>query len=200
MPGTVLRGAFIGFGNVALHGHLPGWLRRADVEIVAATDTAKERRELFLKARSGGRWYDGIDEMFAAEELDFVDICTPPASHAALACLALKAGAHVLCEKPLVIRAGEMACPDLAHGIKVETGWERPVMHWIAPGQHLPFDARLLQDVGGAVAMPPRGAGQLRRRHRLYRKISRPSAPAGYPSNHHGTVWTYTGPVPADRG
>jgi hypothetical protein len=24
----MLRGAFLGFGNVAVHGHVPGWLNR----------------------------------------------------------------------------------------------------------------------------------------------------------------------------
>src|SRR5262249_14334533 len=40
----------------------------------------------------------------AGEALDFVDICTPPSSHAALIEDALQAGLHVLCEKPLVTR------------------------------------------------------------------------------------------------
>src|SRR5207247_2317607 len=35
----VLRGAIIGLGNVALHGHLPGWLsRRALVELAGRAD------------------------------------------------------------------------------------------------------------------------------------------------------------------
>ena len=38
------------------------------------------------------------------ETLDFVDICAPPGSHAALIGRALDAGLHVLCEKPLVTR------------------------------------------------------------------------------------------------
>jgi len=40
----MLRGAIIGLGNVALAGHLPGWLRCRDVEIVAATDVEPARR------------------------------------------------------------------------------------------------------------------------------------------------------------
>ena len=43
---------------------------------------------------------------FSGETLDFVDICAPPGSHAALIKRALDAGLHVLCEKPLVTRAG----------------------------------------------------------------------------------------------
>jgi predicted dehydrogenase len=104
MPQRVLRGAFIGFGNVALKGHLPGWQSRNDVAMVAATDVAAERRDVFLLACPGGRWYDNASDLLAGEILDFVDICAPPGGHAALIGQALNAGLHVLCEKPLVTR------------------------------------------------------------------------------------------------
>jgi predicted dehydrogenase len=100
----VLRGAFIGFGNVAANGHMPGWRARDDVRIVAATDAARSRSEAFLAACPDGRWHDTVDELLASEELDFVDICSPPGSHAALIERALDAGLHVLSEKPLVTR------------------------------------------------------------------------------------------------
>jgi predicted dehydrogenase len=103
----VLRGAFIGFGNVAAKGHMPGWQSRNDVGIVAATDSFAARREVFLEACPEGRWYESVDDLLSGETLDFVDICTPPGSHAALIKQALDAGLHVLCEKPLVIRAGD---------------------------------------------------------------------------------------------
>jgi predicted dehydrogenase len=97
----VLRGAFIGFGNVAALGHAPGWRARDDVRIVAATDAAGSRRDAFLAASPDGRWHDALDEMLKREQLDFVDICAPPGSHAALIGRALDAGLHVLSEKPL---------------------------------------------------------------------------------------------------
>jgi predicted dehydrogenase len=100
----VLRGAFIGFGNVAAHGHLPGWRARDDARIVAATDAAAGRGQAFLAACPDGRWHATIDDLLAREELDFVDICAPPGSHAALIERALGAGLHVLSEKPLVTR------------------------------------------------------------------------------------------------
>jgi predicted dehydrogenase len=100
----VLKGAFIGFGNVAANGHLPGWRARDEVRIVAATDAAPTRREAFLAACPDGRWYDTVDNLLASEKLDFVDICAPPGSHAALIEGALDAGLHVLSEKPLVTR------------------------------------------------------------------------------------------------
>ncbi len=104
MQSRARRGAFIGFGNAAAQAHLPAWQSRDDVAIVAATDSAEARREAFLAACPGGRWHATVDRLLSEEALDFVDICTPPGSHAALIRQALRAGLHVLCEKPLVTR------------------------------------------------------------------------------------------------
>lgn len=99
---SVLRGAIIGLGNVALHGHLPGWRGRRDVAIVAASDAHAAQRAECLARLPGARWHDSAEALLAAESVDFVDICTPPSSHAALIRRALEGGVHVLCEKPLV--------------------------------------------------------------------------------------------------
>lgn len=103
----MLNGAFIGFGNVAAKGHLPGWLARDDVRIVAATDAATPRSEAFLAACPDGRWYTTVDDLLSSEKLDFVDVCAPPGAHAALIERALDAGVHVLSEKPLVTRVAD---------------------------------------------------------------------------------------------
>ena len=100
----MLRGGCIGFGNVAAKGHLPGWRSVEGVQIVAATDAVANQGMAFLKARPGGRWHESVDDLLSDKALDFVDICTPPSSHAALTKRALDAGLHVLCEKPLVTR------------------------------------------------------------------------------------------------
>ena len=103
------RGALIGLGNVAVHGHLPGWQARRDCEIVAATD-ASPAREADCRARlPAARWHGSVESLLAAETLDFVDICTPPSSHATLIEAALARGLHVLCEKPLVGDPDELA-------------------------------------------------------------------------------------------
>ena len=100
----MLKGAFIGFGNVAAKGHMPGWRARDDIRIVAATDAAASRRDAFLAACPDGRWHDTVDDLLSGEALDSVDICAPPGAHAALIGQALQAGLHVLCEKPLVTK------------------------------------------------------------------------------------------------
>ncbi len=100
----MLKGAFIGFGNVAAKGHMPGWSARDDVRIVAAADAAASRRAVFLATCPDGRWHASADDLLSNEQLDFVDICAPPGSHAALIERALGVGLHVLSEKPLVTR------------------------------------------------------------------------------------------------
>jgi predicted dehydrogenase len=120
----VLRGALIGFGNVAAKGHLPGWQSLNDVSIVAATDVLASRREAFLDACPNGRWFDSVDELLADQTLDFVDICTPPSSHTPLIIQALEADLHILCEKPLVTRLAEaqfLAAASLSAGRVVYT-------------------------------------------------------------------------------
>lgn len=105
----MLQGAIIGLGNVALEGHLPGWMRRRDVAIVAATDLEPGRRAVIETRIPRVRWHATAADLLARERPDFVDICTPPATHGPLVGAALQAGCHVLCEKPLVISPEELA-------------------------------------------------------------------------------------------
>lgn len=49
------------------------------------------------------KWFDSAEEMIQSGEVDAVVIATPHWQHAELAISALKAGLHVLCEKPLTV-------------------------------------------------------------------------------------------------
>jgi len=103
-----LRGAVIGLGNVAVQGHLPGWCVRADAVLVAATDANPARRAECQARLPGASWHDSVESLLARDDLDFVDICTPPSSHGALIDAALRRSLHVLCEKPLVGSLAEL--------------------------------------------------------------------------------------------
>jgi predicted dehydrogenase len=98
----LLRGAMIGFGNMAEKGHLPGWLRERQVVLRAVCEPSPARRKRAEKLIPHVRTYPCSKELFARESLDFVDICTPPPSHGELVVDALRQGLHVLCEKPFV--------------------------------------------------------------------------------------------------
>src|SRR5262247_2879478 len=137
------RGAIIGLGNVALHGHLPGWRRRRDVEIVAATDARPEQHALVSAHAPLARWYTTPGELLTEAKVDFVDICTPPSSHAPLIRQALECGRHVLCEKPLVSDPGDLA--SLAR-LAAATG---RVLHTVHNWHHAPIvrrTAELIRD------------------------------------------------------
>ncbi len=43
-----------------------------------------------------------FDDLLAMPDLDIIDVCTPPMVHYPMVMAALKAGKHVICEKPLV--------------------------------------------------------------------------------------------------
>lgn len=43
-----------------------------------------------------------FDDLLAMDDLDIIDICTPPMVHYPMILAALEAGKHVICEKPLV--------------------------------------------------------------------------------------------------
>ena len=97
-----MRIAFIGLGAATHNIHLPACrLLGERVQVVAGCDPDPVARE-----RARTRWrvpavYDDPASMLAAIEADWVVIVTPPAMHRAHAQLALEAGFHVFCEKPL---------------------------------------------------------------------------------------------------
>jgi predicted dehydrogenase len=103
----MLRGAISGFGEVAAQAHLTGWRTRPEVNIVAIHDPVSERRHHAMRVIPNIRVYDDLELMLDGERLDFVDVASPPAYHAATARMALAAGAHVLVEKPLCLAADE---------------------------------------------------------------------------------------------
>jgi predicted dehydrogenase len=133
----MLRGAMVGFGNVAVHGHVPGWVARSDVQIVAVSDTSPARRLEAAAQLPRARWYDSADELLERESLDFVDIAAPPSSHAELIRAALRRGVHVLCEKPLVCSLTDLA------GVTQLASTAGRVLHTVHNWHHAPIVQRV---------------------------------------------------------
>jgi predicted dehydrogenase len=95
--GTTARGAFVGFGNIALLGHLPA-LRELGVDMIAAVDVCDKRRK---KAEEAGlRAFKDLSKIEGLE-LDFIDICTPPSFRYEPIRFAVENGLDVICEKPV---------------------------------------------------------------------------------------------------
>lgn len=104
-----LRGAVIGYGFISSQGHIPAYLQRSDVTIVAVADICPTRRQLVVQQLPEAHIYTDYEILLEQEasELDFVDIATPPNMHAEIASAALRKGLHVLCEKPFTTTVQE---------------------------------------------------------------------------------------------
>jgi predicted dehydrogenase len=65
-------------------------------------------------------------ELVARDDIDVIDVCTPGDSHAEITIAALRAGKHVLCEKPLANTVEEAQAMVAAHetsGVKAMCGF-----------------------------------------------------------------------------
>lgn len=71
-----------------------------NVKVVGCSDLDLERAKACAKENGIPKAYS-TEEMLADEEVDIVLIITNPGSHYALSMMALKAGKHVYCEKPM---------------------------------------------------------------------------------------------------
>ena len=93
------RYALIGCGFFA-QNHLHAWSQNSDVELVATCDVDFEKAKA-AAATFGGRAYNNAEELFANEELDFVDIATTPPTHKIMVELAAAHNVAAICQKPL---------------------------------------------------------------------------------------------------
>jgi predicted dehydrogenase len=93
------RGGMVGAGAWS-EVQLTAWAGVENAEIVAITDRHPERRDPVVRRFNISQAYDEFDTMLDEVELDFVDICVRPYSHASLTKLAAERGLPVLCQKP----------------------------------------------------------------------------------------------------
>ena len=100
---THYRVAVIGAGSIAKYSHVPGFKRLSNCEVVALCDVNETRaRELAAETGVLGVYSDA-ERMLAEQQPEIVVVATPNAFHKPMSMAALRAGAHVLCEKPLAL-------------------------------------------------------------------------------------------------
>ncbi len=97
-----LKVGIIGTGMIATAGHIPAWKNLADdVEIVGVADLLEDRAKLIAETEGIPGAFGDWRKMLGQLDLDIVSVCTPNAYHKEQSIAALRAGAHVLCEKPI---------------------------------------------------------------------------------------------------
>ena len=101
-----LRIGIMGAGQESLHSHFPNCLKNKELaEIAAVCDVNLENAKKAAQQFQVPAYYESHKEMLEKEELDLVTICVPNRFHEPLTVDALRAGCHVLCEKPPALTA-----------------------------------------------------------------------------------------------
>jgi len=99
MRGTI-RTAVVGLGTISFE-HLARLRERREVEVVGVCDLHETLARAVSERFELGVPYSDFTRMLAETRPDVVHVLTPPQAHPPLTIEALRAGAHVLVEKPI---------------------------------------------------------------------------------------------------
>ena len=98
----VFRVAVVGVGIGRSH-IVEGYLPNGDkFKVAALCDLNQERMNAVGDEFGIATRVTSFDDVLAMADIDIIDVCTPPMLHHPMVLAALRAGKHVICEKPLV--------------------------------------------------------------------------------------------------
>ena len=137
--GGSIRLGLVGVGKIARDQHLPSVARTDRIDLVAVASRNATLDDIAS--------FDSLDAMLAnGPEIDAVALCTPPQSRALLAERALRAGKHVLLEKPPGATLSEVeVLRDLATsmGLTLFATWHSRFAPAVAPARTWLADKRI---------------------------------------------------------
>lgn len=111
--------AIVGTGAIA-EAHIFAYEREAErARLVAVVDIERARAEDAAGRHGVKNVLTDYREALARDDVQAVSICTPPFTHVEIATAALRAGKHVLCEKPA---AGTLAGLDAIEQAQKKSG------------------------------------------------------------------------------
>lgn len=163
---TKLRAAVIGLGYG--RRHIQAFQSLPDVEVAAVVSRDAVRRAQAQADYAIPHGFATLNDLLAQAEVDFVVLCTPDRLHAEQTLLALAAGKHVLCEKPLattVIDAARVVEQANATGLTLMVGHNYRFMPQYAAiksklydgliGEPFYGESSYIQDLYGMQDLPP---------------------------------------------
>ena len=106
MDKKVIRLGMIGAGSFSRE-HLEGIRGLKNAEIIAIADSIEERAKEKAEIFAIPSYYKDYKELLAREDIDAVTLPLPDQVHCQIAVDALRAGKHVLCEKPMALNLDE---------------------------------------------------------------------------------------------
>ena len=98
----MLNVGVIGCGSIVRQRHAHEYALHPGVTIAGFFDLVPSRAAEMTE-RFGGKVYSSVDEMLADSSIDAVSVCVANTLHAEITIKALRAGKHVLCEKPMAV-------------------------------------------------------------------------------------------------
>ncbi len=104
-----LKIGIIGAARVAVYAMVAPAAANARTEVVGVAARDPTRAQEFATAHGIAKAYASYDALIGDPEIDLVYVATPPTLHKAVAIKALRAGKHVLVEKPFAADAREAA-------------------------------------------------------------------------------------------
>ncbi len=116
-----------------------------DVEPVMKVIVGRSEEKVRVAQQTFG-WQEyatNWEDVIARDDIDLVDIGTPNDSHAAISQAALKAGKHVLCEKPLAITVADAR---QSYEVAKQTGLVNGICHNYRKAPAIAFAAQLVRE------------------------------------------------------
>jgi predicted dehydrogenase len=117
--------AVVGLGIGQMH--VWSWRRMKDRFAITAVADPDEARAGEAAQRTGAAIVT-FEEAIERDDVDVVDLCTPPSLHLEQITAALRAGKHVVCEKPLV--ASLRDCDAIADAEAASAGRLMPIFQY----------------------------------------------------------------------
>ena len=98
----MIRVAIVGTGGIA-HAHMKSYLTLKErCRVVALADIVSGKADRFREEFGlSCDTYEKYEDILQRQDIDLVDVCTPPYCHAQISIDALHSGRHVVCEKPM---------------------------------------------------------------------------------------------------
>ena len=108
----MIRIAIVGTGGIA-HEHMKAYLALKDrCRVMALVDIIPGKAKKFAEEFGlSCDTYEDHRDILTRQDIDLVDVCTPPYCHASITINALRSGKHAVCEKPMAASLEE--CDDM---------------------------------------------------------------------------------------
>jgi predicted dehydrogenase len=109
VPGKIIRSAVVGYGPWCNMGklHCTTMSDHPAFELQAVCDTDPARTAEAERDFPAIETYTSLARMLRRDDIDLVTVVVPHDLHARIACKCLRAGKHVIVEKPMAIRASQ---------------------------------------------------------------------------------------------